>query len=215
MFQLYQSFLLYSFTFLSLSLQQLYWIHKKKDLKIIKDLILFRNIPASERMNEIKHTFLYTFFYLITFVLSVIGGSILPVEFFAIFKRTGSIISSFVIDKFLFNKNINIWNTYLLLCVKNGVKLEQENEYLIERNQKGFRKYVIMSKDDLKRIPFLDSSELDIFDVKQKKITESKLGNIGVKSIYKIINNKDLSIRKFEKGEIEKMVDEIIEEMEA
>ncbi|HDR7378768.1 TPA: hypothetical protein QCX22_003944 [Bacillus toyonensis] len=64
-----------------------------------------------------------------------------------------------VIDVFLLLKKneINIWNTYyiILLELDKESKEKHSDFYKIERNSQGLRKYVIMTKNDLYRIPFL------------------------------------------------------------
>ncbi|PGD17959.1 ABC-three component system middle component 1 [Bacillus toyonensis] len=64
-----------------------------------------------------------------------------------------------VIDIFLFLKKneINIWNTYymILLELDEDPPEKHSDFYKIERNSQGLRKYVIMTQEDLYRIPFL------------------------------------------------------------
>jgi len=98
MFQTYQSFLVYSFIFMSFVIHfstKLFLSHKYKD---IKKLILLRTYNKIEKKEIIKNSTLYIVLYFFTFLLSVISGKLLAVEFFAIFKRTGSITSAYVID---------------------------------------------------------------------------------------------------------------------
>jgi glucan phosphoethanolaminetransferase (alkaline phosphatase superfamily) len=98
MFQKYQSFLVYSMIFLSFVFHfsiKLFFTHTFKE---IKNLILLKEYNDVEKKDIVKNTLLYIGLYFITFFLSVISGSLLSAEYFAIFKRTGSITSSYVID---------------------------------------------------------------------------------------------------------------------
>lgn len=106
--QNYQSFLVYIFVFLSLSFQQFIWSVRKFGLPSIKKELLLTGLNKSEKIIEIKNTLIYFILYLVTFLLSVTSANLMPVEFFAIFKRTGSIISSYIIDGFILNKDTKI-----------------------------------------------------------------------------------------------------------
>lgn len=59
----------------------------------------------------------------------------------------------------LIRKNINIWNTYMLILFENEINFDEA--FLIEKNASSLRKYVITSMEDFKRIPFLDNVEFD------------------------------------------------------
>lgn len=52
---------------------------------------------------------------------------------------------------------LNINNTYLILCT--NIKIDYETFFMIERDTKALRKYVIRNEKDLNRIPFLDNTE--------------------------------------------------------
>lgn len=61
--------------------------------------------------------------------------------------------------------NINIWNSYFLVLIDFEEKKENEissHIYNIERNSSGLRKYVIIDKEDLLRIPFIKTSQENI-----------------------------------------------------
>lgn len=90
--KLYQSFLVYSFLFITLSIH--FYFQKINECK---ETITIKKIKT-------KNTFLYILSYFFTFILSIMAGNLIPVEFFAIFKRIGSIIGAVFIDIFLLNK---------------------------------------------------------------------------------------------------------------
>ncbi len=104
MFQTYQPFLVYTPIFISLALQQLFWIHKRYKLKEFKTRFLMKNITKKDRKFEIKNTLFYLFLHLLSFILTIVAGRLISVEFFALFKRTGAIFSSYIIDTFFLEK---------------------------------------------------------------------------------------------------------------
>ncbi|MBY6053430.1 ABC-three component system middle component 1 [Cytobacillus firmus] len=57
----------------------------------------------------------------------------------------------------LYYLNYNIWNSYYLVCVEDSVS--KDFTYLLEKETKGLRKYVIKSISDFDRIPFFDKSQ--------------------------------------------------------
>jgi hypothetical protein len=57
----------------------------------------------------------------------------------------------------LFYLNYNIWNSYYLVCVENSVS--KDFTYLLEKETRGLRKYVIKSISDFDRIPFFDKPQ--------------------------------------------------------
>lgn len=61
-----------------------------------------------------------------------------------------------VVKSRLHEKNYNVWNIYYLVLVDSNLPINRKN-YSIERSYKNLRKYVISSREDLKRIPFLES----------------------------------------------------------
>lgn len=106
MFQTYQTYLVYVFIFSTLVIQQLIHLQRKGELKTLsKD---FKELADSEKAREIKSAVGYSFLYILTFVLSVISGTLISVEFFAIFKRTGSIATSYIIDSKILKKETRI-----------------------------------------------------------------------------------------------------------
>lgn len=57
----------------------------------------------------------------------------------------------------LFYLNYNVWNSYYLVCVNDSVS--KEFTYLLEKETKGLRKYVVKSIKDFDRIPLFDKSQ--------------------------------------------------------
>jgi hypothetical protein len=55
---------------------------------------------------------------------------------------------------------INIYNVYLLFCI--DFKIDYETFFMIERDTKALRKYVVRKETDLNRIPFLDNLTEDL-----------------------------------------------------
>lgn len=71
------------------------------------------------------------------------------------------------IRNIMLNDNVNINNTYLLFCINE--KINYETFFMIERDTRALRKYVIRNEKDLNRIPFLDN------------LIENAKGSINVK----------------------------------
>jgi len=59
------------------------------------------------------------------------------------------------IRNIILNEKLNVNNTYLLFCINE--EIDYETFYLIERDTRALRKYVIRNERDLNRIPFLDN----------------------------------------------------------
>jgi hypothetical protein len=105
MFQTYQSFLVYSIIFLSFVIHFSIKLFISHSVREVKELVTLKKYSIQDRKNIIKNSALYIILYFFTFLLSVISGQLLAVEFFAIFKRTGSITSAYVIDGFILKGN--------------------------------------------------------------------------------------------------------------
>jgi len=56
----------------------------------------------------------------------------------------------------LFYLNYNVWNSYYLVCVNDSVS--KDFTYLLEKETRGLRKYVVKSIKDFDRIPLFDKS---------------------------------------------------------
>ena len=56
----------------------------------------------------------------------------------------------------LIERDINVYNSYLLYCIENG-GIKDEDIILLERSSKCLRKYVIRQYEDIERIFFLNN----------------------------------------------------------
>ncbi|WP_328178487.1 ABC-three component system middle component 1 [Peribacillus frigoritolerans] len=64
----------------------------------------------------------------------------------------------------LFHLNFNVWNAYFLICIDEDVS--KDFLYLIEKDTKGLRKYVMKDIKDFDRIPILSKEKGEfIFNV--------------------------------------------------
>lgn len=64
--------------------------------------------------------------------------------------------------------DVNIWNSYYLVLIDEKLSIDSELKnhlYNIERNSNGLRKYVIIDKDDLLRIPFIKTNQENILQL--------------------------------------------------
>ncbi|MEZ2649679.1 ABC-three component system middle component 1 [Bacillus wiedmannii] len=96
----------------------------------------------------------------------------------------------------LLMQDMNVWNAYYLICIDNEV--EFDDVYLIERNTRGLRKYVIREIFDLSRIPFLNTQS----QLLEKK---DKSNNKGEKEVSPIVEEIEKKIRQ--KNGIEERLD--------
>jgi hypothetical protein len=102
----------------------------------------------------------------------------------------------------LIEKDINIYNSYLLYCIDNdGIK--DEDIILLERSSKYLRKYVIRQYEDIERIFFLNNisnkidNEIKIYpqmneDIKSivdQMIDDEKILRLNTKKIDLIAKN--------------------------
>lgn len=83
----------------------------------------------------------------------------------------------------LIKNKINIWNTYMILVFEDEIDIE--DAYLIEKNAKSMRKYVIRNLDDFKRIPFLDDT---IVEMGAMSITDRILTNYESQELENVIS---------------------------
>jgi hypothetical protein len=81
--------------------------------------------------------------------------------------------------------DINIYNVYLLFCI--DFNIEYETFFMIERDTKALRKYVIRKETDLNRIPFLDNLTDDLNA--EIAITENIEDDIYLKTILECVAN--------------------------
>lgn len=83
----------------------------------------------------------------------------------------------------LIKNKINVWNTYMIIVFEDAINIE--DAYLIEKNAKAMRKYVIRNFDDFKRIPFLDDTEVEIGAM---SITDKILTNYESQELENVMN---------------------------
>lgn len=108
----------------------------------------------------------------------------------------------------LLELDMNVWNTYYLICIDNEV--EFDDIYIIERNTRGLRKYVIREIFDLSRIPFLDAQG-QLIEVNHKSKNEGgkKISPV-VEEIEKQIKQNNGVEEKLNNRKIEEIVCQII-----
>ncbi|MFT4407461.1 ABC-three component system middle component 1 [Bacillus cereus] len=108
----------------------------------------------------------------------------------------------------LLMQDMNVWNAYYLICIDNEVKFD--DVYIIERNTRGLRKYVIREIFDLSRIPFLDNkSKIMGIDVQKRNYEKMEIPPIVEKIEEQIKNNNGVEERLNNKR-IEEIVFKII-----
>lgn len=100
----------------------------------------------------------------------------------------------------------NIWNSYLFVCNKNG---QIDISYSIEKDSIGIRKYVINSKEDFKRIPFLDKTHFsDRSDLPFINLPEID-GNLTFKKVVDSIISNDGLQRELNNSEVKNILAEL------
>ncbi len=120
-------------------------------------------------------------------------------------------LASFVFDikNILMENQININNSYLLLCF--DFKIDYETFFVIERDTKALRKYVIVNENDLNRIPFLDN----LNEEKEGLIIEYNAEeNIYLAELSDFMNEKEGQQFKLKPSEISEGVERILHIME-
>lgn len=109
----------------------------------------------------------------------------------------------------LFYGNYNVWNSYFLICVDESAS--KDFTYLIEKDKKGLRKYVIKNQKDFDRIPFLDNvQESSQFKV---EIFDGKNTSSEVESILKHINSSNGTEINFTNQDVNNIVQLVISEV--
>ncbi|WP_434401609.1 hypothetical protein M1Q06_03520 [Planococcus sp. 11815] len=121
------------------------------------------------------------------------------------------ILNSFLFDikSVLMENQININNSYLLLCF--DTKIDYETFFIIERDTKALRKYVIVNENDLNRIPFLDNLNEDKVSLNIDYIAEE---NIYLTELSSFMNEKQGQQYKLKPSEISEGVERILHIME-
>jgi hypothetical protein len=93
-----------------------------------------------------------------------------------------TIINDSVEIRLKFKKmNKNSWNSYFLILLPANSEL---SPYIIEKDPRGIRKYVVSEFHDFKRIPFLDSSRIEE--------EETKINNLSLTKIYEDTKIKNI-----------------------
>jgi len=86
---------------------------------------------------------------------------------------------------------VNIWNSYMLICIEGSVESYFDLVMGIERDTTALRKYIIWQESDLNRIPFLDNTISE--DVKPNRILEKEFeGNNDVKDLINSVQELTL-----------------------
>ncbi|WP_144499216.1 ABC-three component system middle component 1 [Bacillus sp. FDAARGOS_235] len=108
----------------------------------------------------------------------------------------------------LLMQDMNAWNAYYLICIDNEV--EFDDVYIIERNTRGLRKYVIREIFDLDRIPFLNThSQLREKSDKNKNGDEKEIPPI-VEEIERQIKQNNGIEERLDNKTIEEIASQII-----
>lgn len=87
------------------------------------------------------------------------------------------------VREILLKNEVNLWNTYFLIIT--NYKIDEEITYMIERDSRVFRKFLIRNLQDLNRIPFLDKTEVNNTET---AIFPSNLMTSETKEIEKLLN---------------------------
>lgn len=114
------------------------------------------------------------------------------------------------IRNIMLNGNVNINNTYLLFCISG--EINYETFYMIERDTRAFRKYVIRNEMDLNRIPFLDNlieNEKSSINVKSEQED-----NFYLLKIFDFLSIHSGQHNKLSKEQIDNSVKKIIDLVE-
>ena len=114
--------------------------------------------------------------------------------------------------KYIINKNLNIWNTYIIFCVEEE-EIDKCFSIDFERDSRYFRKYVIKSADEIDRISFLNInlsiSEENKISLNQKFVFEKKY-SLDIFNHFDDYCLKDKKLNNNEIIEITKNIFEIV-----
>lgn len=102
----------------------------------------------------------------------------------------------------MLDNKLNINNTYLIICT--DINVDYETFFIIERDTKALRKYVIRNENDLNRIPFLDNSVKNT-DNNIELVYESE-ENIYLQELLNYIREKTHQQNKLSTKQIEDSV---------
>jgi hypothetical protein len=104
---------------------------------------------------------------------------------------------------------INVWNTYYILCADEEI-VEGEDLFFIERDSSGLRKYVVKEEEDLNRILFLDNQPVNKINNPiqiKDKIPEN---DETVKIIFKFIEDNGGTEKIIPDKDIDNLIDKIL-----
>ncbi|MEQ6047981.1 hypothetical protein U2I53_03015 [Lysinibacillus capsici] len=105
----------------------------------------------------------------------------------------------------LFYSNFNVWNSYYIVCVNDSVS--KDFTYLLEKDTKGLRKYVVKSKKDFDRIPIFDKTKsTNDFSIK------FKTNDHEISNILEIVKKHKGLETNFNTQKVNDIIQEIIQE---
>lgn len=115
-------------------------------------------------------------------------------------------ILSVKVRKILSEKNLNVFNSYLLILIEE--KINYEFFYLIERNNIGIRKYVVKHQTDLERVTFLNFQEKINSSAQPNSISEEN--SEFIKKTLEILDENNYSLYKFDEKKLVQISEQII-----
>lgn len=107
----------------------------------------------------------------------------------------------------LFNLRYNIWNSYVFICVNNNNE-DRDFVYLVEKDTKGLRKYVIQTVKDFDRLPFLNTKKVASEFTEINSI--NKINNSEVNTILEYIKINQGTEKKLSLTEIDYIVNKML-----
>jgi hypothetical protein len=116
------------------------------------------------------------------------------------------------IRSILLDRNMNVCNSYLILCVNETI--DYETFFTIERDTRAIRKYVVRSSVDLNRIPFLDSLIEGLTTESEENRTSNKTENIYVNELVNLISSYNGNEKKLSTEEINNSANLILDLVE-
>ncbi|WP_338658338.1 ABC-three component system middle component 1 [Paraclostridium sordellii] len=114
---------------------------------------------------------------------------------------------SFKLREILIKEKVNIWNTYLIICVESKTFIEDIIN--IERNSKYLRKYVVKELLDIQRIYFLDNTISN-----SEYIENNVVASMNIRNIINKMKDEYGDIKKLSDLEIKSIADELIAEVD-
>lgn len=117
------------------------------------------------------------------------------------------------IRNIILNEKLNINNTYLLFCINE--EIDYETFFLIERDTRSLRKYVIRNEKDLNRIPFLDNIKVnENVNINIEKEKGEEEDNYYLLKVFDFLTENSGQHNKLSKEQIESSVKMIIDLVE-